>query len=191
MRPPIQHTVRDLDGTPRPDADVYVYLRGTTTAWPVYTAATGGSIITQPLTPDAWGRVSGYMVSPGQLDIVEEYDGMSLRREWDAVGAVLDGWTAPTFQNAWVNYGVGYDTAGYRPDSFNNVELKGLIKSGAIGSSAFTLPAGARPGATLAFSVLSNAAVGRVDVYSNGQVVPAVGNNAYVSLSNIRFPAEA
>ena len=191
MRPPLQHTVRDLDGTPRPDADVYVYLRGTTTAWPVYTAATGGSIITQPLTPDAWGRVSGYMVSSGRLDIVEEYDGMSLRREWDAVGAVLDGWTAPTFQNAWVNFGGAYDTAGYQLDSFNNVELKGLIKTGTIGLSAFTLPAGYRPAATLAFTAISNGAVGRVEVNSSGQVIPAAGNNAYVSLTNIRFPAEA
>lgn len=97
---------------------------------------------------------------------------------------------APAFANSWVNRSGGYQTAGYFIDGEGFVNLVGGIKSGTVGSSAFTLPAGARPAAAVAFSVISNGAVGLVEVQSSGNVVPTTpSNNTYVSLDGIRFKA--
>ena len=108
-------------------------------------------------------------------------------------------WVAPTFQNSWVNYGDVWETAGYRKDALGYVHLKGLVKSGTIGTSTaiFTLPAGYRPktGKALLFVCMSNNAAGRINVRNNtgdeGKVCCETGNNAWVSLDGITFLAEA
>lgn len=91
------------------------------------------------------------------------------------------------FTNSWTNFGSGWQTAAFwrMPDGW--VHLRGLIKSGTIGSSAFTLPPGYRPVLSEPFVCISNGAVGRVDVLTDGTVVPSVGNNTYVTLSGISF----
>jgi hypothetical protein len=89
--------------------------------------------------------------------------------------------------NAWVNYGAGFDTAGYYY-GHNRVYLKGLIKNGSLENSAFFLPLGYRPPQTEIFSVISANAIGRVDVQPNGNVVTrSPCNNIWVSLSGISF----
>jgi hypothetical protein len=107
------------------------------------------------------------------------------------VASKQDAWTAPTFSNSWVNFGSGYETAGYMRDSLGYVHLKGMIKTGAINSVAFTLPAGYRPTAIRLFGVISNNVTGGVEVASDGTVKPVAGNSAYVSLEGITFKAEA
>jgi hypothetical protein len=54
----------------------------------------------------------------------------------------------PTFTNSWVSFGAPYANAAFMhlPDGF--VQLHGMIKSGTLSSSAFTLPPGFRPAAT-------------------------------------------
>jgi len=95
---------------------------------------------------------------------------------------------AAGFEHSWVNFDAGWQVAGYWRDPLGWVHLRGLVKSGTVGSSAFTLPPGFRPKLSEPFAVISNGAVGRVDVQSDGQVIPQLpSNNAYVSLSNIRF----
>lgn len=95
----------------------------------------------------------------------------------------------PAFTNAWVNYDSGWMPAGFWRDPFGMVHLRGLIKNGTVGSAAFTLPPGFRPSAGAeTFPSISNGAIGRVDVSTDGTVTPASpSNNAYVSLSGISF----
>jgi hypothetical protein len=95
---------------------------------------------------------------------------------------------SPAFANSWVNYGSGWADAAYWRDPFGMVHLRGVIKSGTVGSGAFTLPPGFRPATNEIFAVMSNGAVGRVDVTTDGQVAPITpSNNTYVSLSGITF----
>jgi microcystin-dependent protein len=103
---------------------------------------------------------------------------------WDGV------WLTPTLQNTWVNYSNGYALARYRKQR-GVVYLQGLVAGGT--SIIFNLPAGFRPvGGTLIFTVTSAASTpSRVDVDVAGNVTFLVGNNGYVSLAGISFPAEA
>jgi hypothetical protein len=95
---------------------------------------------------------------------------------------------APAFANSWVNFGSNWADAAYWKDPFGVVHLRGLIKSGTVGNTAFTLPPGYRPGVNETFSTISNAAVGRVDCLTSGAVQPvSPSNNTYVSLSGITF----
>jgi hypothetical protein len=59
-------------------------------------------------------------------------------------------WTAVTFAGTWVNHGAPNQVAQYRKIN-EKVELRGVIKSGAVNSTAFTLPAGFRPPATIRY----------------------------------------
>jgi len=94
----------------------------------------------------------------------------------------------PAFDNLWVNYGAPYSNAGYvrTPDGW--VALVGVIKTGTVGASAFTLPPGLRPAASKPLPTLSNSVFGRVDVGSDGTVTPvSPSSNASVVLDGIRF----
>ena len=94
----------------------------------------------------------------------------------------------PAFENSWVDFGAGWQVAGFWLDPFGFVHLRGVIKSGTVGSAAFTLPPGFRPKLSEPFGVDSNSAHGRVDVLADGTVVPmAPSSNVYVSLSGISF----
>lgn len=99
-------------------------------------------------------------------------------------------YTVTAFTNSWVNYGQTWKSAAYWKDPFGIVHLEGLIKSGSVGSAAFTLPLGYRPSADCLFGIISNSAIGRVDVNSSGGVVPlSPSNNTWVQLDGINFYA--
>lgn len=94
----------------------------------------------------------------------------------------------PAFANSWVNYGSGWREAGFWKDPLGVIHLRGLIKSGTVGNAAFTLPPGFRPTLAETYAVISNGAVGRLSVYTDGTVIPETpSNNTYVSLSGISF----
>jgi hypothetical protein len=95
---------------------------------------------------------------------------------------------SPTFQNSWVDFGVSFAPAKYYKDPFGIVHLEGLIKNGASGSPAFTLPAGYRPSAEEIFTSFSNAGLASVNVNFAGQVIPS-GGTGYLSISGITFRA--
>ena len=124
----------------------------------------------------------------GRLDLVQNapFEFLTLTRKCPAKT-----WTAPTFENAWVNYdATTWDTAGYRIDPDGRAHLKGLVKSGTDPGTIFTLPSGYRPALNQMFSVVSADVFARVDVNSDGTVKVAVGgNNAWVSLNGIAFDA--
>ena len=90
---------------------------------------------------------------------------------------------AVAFTNGWANFGSTYEGATYWKDTTGVVHLSGLIKSGTIGLSAFTLPAGFRPAGRIAFGSCSNSAFGQLEIESNGQVIPTQGNNASFSIN--------
>jgi hypothetical protein len=94
----------------------------------------------------------------------------------------------PAFANGWVNYGAPYSNASFikRPDRW--VSLIGAIKSGTVGSVAFTLPPGFRPISSKPLLTLSNGTTGRVDIGSDGTVTPiSPSNNTSVVLDNLHF----
>lgn len=100
-------------------------------------------------------------------------------------------WTAVTvFSNSWINYGGAEQAAEYCKDGMGFVHLRGIIKSGTVDSSAFTLPAGYVPQAMVRFSVISNSAIGYVGILASGEVRPyAPSDNTWVSLDGITFYA--
>lgn len=96
----------------------------------------------------------------------------------------------PAFAAGWVHFGSPYSNAGYlkRPDGW--VELTGVIKSGTVGSAAFTLPPGFRPSSLKSLLTLSNGTTGRVDIGADGTVTPlAPSNTASVVLDGLHFKA--
>ena len=97
-------------------------------------------------------------------------------------------WQTPALQNGWVNYGSPFDTAGYMKDSLGFVHLKGLVKSGTLGQTIFTLPVGYRPTATLRFASDSNGAHGSVTIDATG-IITSSGSNIWVFLDPVNFKA--
>jgi len=107
-------------------------------------------------------------------------------QDWRFVGSQGQ----PAFTAGWVNYGNPYANASFLlgPDGF--VSLHGVIKSGTVGSVAFTLPPGYRPAALHSLLTLSNGAAGRVDIDTTGTVTPiSPSSNASVVLDGLRFKA--
>lgn len=99
-------------------------------------------------------------------------------------------YVAPTLLNSWVNFDTDtHNEAGYFRSQDGIVYLRGLIKSGTVGQTAFTLPAGYRPTRRMICVAISNGAIGRVDIEADGSVVINAGNNTYVSLDGISFRA--
>jgi hypothetical protein len=94
----------------------------------------------------------------------------------------------PGFQNGWGNSG-GVDTpCGFLKTEAGYVNLQGAIQSGTVGSAAFVLPPGYRPGSTVAFSISSNGAAGIVTIDSGGNVTPvSPSSNVLVRLDGIQF----
>lgn len=96
--------------------------------------------------------------------------------------------TTPTLSNSWVDFGGGFQTAGYYKDEFEMVHLSGLVKSGTIGAAIFTLPAGFRPAADMQFPVASYG-YGSCLVTPSGSVLAFAGSNTWYSLDGICFRA--
>lgn len=91
-------------------------------------------------------------------------------------------------QNGWVNQNT-FNT-GYYKDETGKVNIRGVIKNGTMGTTAFALPVGYRPEYARVHFVLSNNGstdvLGRVDISTNGNVVvQTIGGNSYLSLDNI------
>jgi len=101
------------------------------------------------------------------------------------------GWLTPTLLNGWAVYDATFGNAAMYRKIGPIVFLRGLIRSGTMGATAFNLPAGYRPGIRMLFGIDSGGAYvhGRVDVHVNGDVVPVGGQNAYFQIS-CAFPAD-
>lgn len=96
----------------------------------------------------------------------------------------------PSWEHSWAVYSAGTAIPGFWKDALGFVHIQGVIASGTVGQSAFTLPPGYRPDKQYPFPAVSNGAIGRVDVFSDGTVVPASpSSNVWVTLNGITFPA--
>lgn len=94
----------------------------------------------------------------------------------------------PTLLNSWVNYGSGYEPAGYYKNQDGQGFLIGHIKDGSIGSPSFVLPAEYRPVTRMIFMCINDTGSSRLDIFPNGDVVIITGSTGFVSLSGISFP---
>lgn len=91
----------------------------------------------------------------------------------DAASEFTDDWhNVTTFSNGWTSFGSPYATnVTYRREG-RLVRVRGNIKSGSLGSSAFTLPAGYRPAVRQDFAVSTTSADGYVIFNADGTVIP-------------------
>ncbi|RYU92752.1 Kelch repeat-containing protein [Emticicia agri] len=98
---------------------------------------------------------------------------------------------APTLLNGWVNYNTPtYVPAGYYKDVEARVHLRGSIKFGTStsGTVLFTLPVGYRPSEVMMFAVTTTSlALGRVDIFPNGDVKVINGSSNHLCLDGISF----
>lgn len=102
---------------------------------------------------------------------------------------VITSWTALTLLNGWENYGFEFYNCQYRKSVDGRVYLRGLVKSGTVGSVIATLPLGFRPERTELFGIHAGGIAGRVDVRNNGEIHFIAGNNSYVQLDGLSFDA--
>lgn len=119
---------------------------------------------------------------------------MAWTRFSDSTVYVVGSGSNPAYQNSWAAYDSSlFYGARYYRDSDGFVHLEGLVKSGTIADSSsgaiFTLPVNFRPVIRQLFVVVSNAAIGRCDIYTDGSVVATTGNNTWFQLSGISFKA--
>ncbi len=95
-------------------------------------------------------------------------------------------WITPTLSNGWVDVGLGYNPFGYWRDSFGVIHLRGLIKSGPVGSVICTLPTGYRPANRESLPAIAsdgvNYAICRIDVATNGEIYQVGGPNYALAL---------
>jgi len=128
-----------------------------------------------------------------EIGNVRQYDRST---KWIEVGTT----GAPAFQNSWINFSSGSDgnhRAAFMRDAAGIVHLRGLIKTGTIGTAAFTLPIGFRPNVSPGFSLgyirfacVSNGLFGSCRLDANGLIVPEVGSSTWFDLAPVQFPAE-
>lgn len=102
---------------------------------------------------------------------------------------IVGGTGEPAFTNSWVNLGVGNNVASFWKDPFGIVHLRGIISTGSLTTSAFTLPVGSRPAKQENFGTVSNGAFGYLVVFANGQVAPQAGSSTWFSLDGLTFKA--
>lgn len=96
-------------------------------------------------------------------------------------------WFAPTFTNAWVDYGSPWQPARYRKIG-DIVSIEGLVKNGTAGLAMFTLPTGFRPPSGMIFATASmdGFAVryhGELRCTSAGVFTSEGAQNVYVSIN--------
>lgn len=91
----------------------------------------------------------------------------------------------PAFANSWVNFDATNTVRFYRTNG--ETQAEGVMKNGTVGATAFTFPVGYRPQIQVITPVYANAAVGFVVVTAAGALSLAIGSNAAVDLSTVRF----
>lgn len=129
--------------------------------------------------------------TPGTLlstDFTYWLDGSTSRRIFYVPWINIDGSAffnpvGNLFVNSWVNFGGSHQTAQFRKVG-DMVQLRGLIKLGTMNAAAFVLPAGFRPPNDLVLAQIEGAnSIGRLDIRSDGSVVPTTGTNSFFGIN--------
>jgi hypothetical protein len=108
-------------------------------------------------------------------------------------------WTDVVYENSWTNYDTVYHGAQYRKVG-DRVELRGLVRSGTVGNTIFTMPVGFRPqrpalGMTITKNTVGSVSAVRISYSPTGSVaissVEYTGANpagvAWTSLEHCSF----
>jgi len=124
---------------------------------------------------------------------------LSAAEEFSRLSEILQGfrpkYIAPGLLHSWANLNTAlYSPAGYYKDPFGRVWLRGALKSGILGQSAFVLPEGYRPITTIYCTAqcFNGASYihGTLVVSPAGLVIPTAGANNEFWLDNISLAAE-
>lgn len=96
-------------------------------------------------------------------------------------------WIPLVLENSWVTYSSSYPVPSYRVvDGW--VHLRGLVKDGTVDADITSLPPQLAPLKVAIFATISNNAIGRITVFTDGDVASnAINNNSWVSLEGIRW----
>lgn len=194
------------------------FLQPDVTASPwsaLYGVPTTGTA-TGPSAPDfsgvaPSGSLSSAAVTSGNPRI--QFNGSGTYRLDNATNLDDVAQTAPSLNSPWVQFNSAPFKNGFYMRKNGMVYLGGMVKSGAVSTTIFTLPVGCRPSADLIFpvtieSVVTGAAstgtahthtmaytAARLNVKATGVVelntMGATVNTAFLSLSGVVFPAEA
>jgi hypothetical protein len=150
------------------------------------TFATGGGI-------QLGGKSSIVIPERGVAQFVK----LDILSSWAYVGnapMAPNAWTAVSaFTNSWTSSGGTYSPVQYRLSANGSeVELGGVLASGAAGTVAFILPAGFRPSKVKALSAYSigNGGGRGVQVGTDGNVTILTGTTPPISLDGVRFPID-
>lgn len=129
-------------------------------------------------------RRGGLFVDNGVSEISAPIDGSAI-----GTTTVTPSWQLVSYQNSWVDYGASA-VSRYLKNGFGDVHFEVRMKSGVNGVSAFTFPAGYRPGQ--ACSIVGQTLAGTIacaDLAASGTFTPTVSSAGGVFYRGI-FPAE-
>jgi hypothetical protein len=105
------------------------------------------------------------------------------------------GWNVATLINGWLN--LGSSQVSFCITASGDVILRGSLGGGVLGTTAFILPTGYRPGTTQGRVVPVSSNVGIITISVDGQVVPVIGTTSGTSSANpifeldgLYFPSE-
>jgi len=101
-----------------------------------------------------------------------------------------EAWITPTLLNGWVNYGSGESNAGYYKDTVGTVRLTGVIKSGTLAATLFTIPIGYRPASWKYFVTYVSGTYSKIKISKAGAVIIESGSTTLTCLDGISFRAE-
>lgn len=129
----------------------------------------------------------GYALCNGNNDTPDVDHVFATDEDWHIVGASGE----PAFEHSWQNLSTAvYGYARFKRTSSGRVIIHGLISTGTINQSAFTLPADYLPPNRMHIASSSNGAFGLVEIDTSGNVIPTVGSNVWFSLDTVSFESD-
>ena len=130
--------------------------------------------------------IQTYRESDNLVDWLQRFVGTVAEIEnWREVGAAGN----PDFEGTWVNFDTGAHTkAAFYKDPFNIVHIKGLVKSGTLDTTIFTLPTEYIPTEAYIFAGQETATTScRLYVNSDGTIVTVGATSVLAQAINISF----
>lgn len=98
------------------------------------------------------------------------------------------------FANSWANFNTGFGVARYYKCSAGIVYVSGLLQGGTIAAILSAFPPGYRTSAVVITSVIASNVESRIDTGNGGTMTVSGygtgGSNGFLSLEDIRYPAE-